>query len=317
MTQIRIWRSLLFIPANSWKMLIKAATEMEDGVIIDLEDACPVAERETGRIFARDITPVLRAKGVDVLVRVNSLSTGVTTDDLSIVVTQGLDGVMLPKAESKEDILQLVELLEKEEREKEIKNMISILPLLESPKGIINAYEIGKASDRVAALGFGAGDFMRELGQGFTIATMTPDEYFPVLLHARSSIATAACAIGIPAIDTPYFGLLIDIEGLEREASKAKLLGFKGKMVIHPRHVETANKVFSPTRGDLEFSRKMVDAYKEVEAQGKGAAVLDGKMIDVAMYKMGVDMIAMAKGITDKFKLKGKTDSDLIWIPGR
>ena len=173
MTQIRIWRSLLFIPANSWKMLIKAATEMEDGVIIDLEDACPVAERETGRIFARDITPVLRAKGVDVLVRVNSLSTGVTTDDLSIVVTQGLDGVMLPKAESKEDILQLVELLEKEEREKEIKNMISILPLLESPKGIINAYEIGKASDRVAALGFGAGDFMRELGQGFTIATMT------------------------------------------------------------------------------------------------------------------------------------------------
>ena len=317
MADIRIWRSLLFIPANSWKMLNKAATEMEDGVIIDLEDACPVAERETGRIFARDITPILKTKEINVLVRVNSLPTGATADDLRIVVTEGLDSIMLPKSESKEDILTLAELLDREEERKGIKYRIKILPLIESPKGVINAYEIGIASERVAALGFGAGDFTRELGEGFTIAKMTPDEYFPVLLHARSTIATAACAIGILAIDTPYFGLLIDIEGLERETSKAKLLGFKGKMLTHPRHVETVNRVFSPSPEDIEFSQRLVDAYKEAEAQGKGAAVLDGRMIDIAMYKMGMHMISKADGIANKAKLRATTDSDSIWIPGR
>jgi len=317
MGNARIWRSLLFVPANNWKMLNKAATEMEDGVLIDLEDACPVAERETGRIFARDITPMLKANGVDVLVRVNSLGTGATADDLRVVVTEELDGIMLPKSESREEIIQVSEFLGEIEGEKGLDRKVAIVPLLESPKGVINAYEIGTASDRVAALGFGAGDFMRELGEGFTIAKMTPDEYFPVLLHARSAIATAACALRIMAIDTPYFGLLIDIEGLEREASKAKLLGFKGKMLTHPRHVETVNRVFSPSDEDLAFSQRMVDAYKEAEAQGKGAAVLDGKMIDIAMYKMGMDMIAKADGIAEKMKTRQAAGGGSMWIPGR
>ncbi|MFH1481285.1 MAG: CoA ester lyase [Pseudomonadota bacterium] len=315
MTDAKVWRSLLFIPANSWKMLNKAATEIEDGVLIDLEDACPLAEREMGRIFARDMAPLLKARGIDVLVRVNALSTGVTGEDLHIVVTEALDGIMLPKSESGEDIQKLASLLGKEEEEKGIKKRIAILPLIESPKGVINAYQIGTASDRVAALGFGAGDFMRELGEGFTIAKMTPDDYFPVLLYARSAIATAACAIGIPAIDTPYFGILIDTEGLQREASKAKLLGFKGKMVTHPRHVEIVNHVFTPTPDDIAFSQTMVEAYKEAEMQGKGTAVLDGRMIDVAMYKMGMDMLAKAERIASKSKLRGKGESDLMWIP--
>lgn len=317
MHKMRIWRSLLFIPANNWRMLNKATTELQDGVIIDLEDACPVAERETGRIFSRDIIPTFKSKGVDVLVRVNSLSTGVTAEDLRVVVGDYLDGIMLPKSESREDIFQLAELLEKEEEKKGIKEKTAILPLLESPKGVINAYEIGTASDRVAALAFGAGDFMRELGEGFTIAKMTPDEYFPVLLYARSTIATTACAIGIPAIDTPYFGLLIDIEGLEREAKKAKLLGFKGKMVTHPHHVETVNRVFSPSREDIALSHRMVNAYREAEAQGKGAAVLDGRMIDMAMYKMGMEMLAKADGIAEKSRLRKGADEEIMWIPGR
>ena len=304
MADVKIWRSLLFIPANSWKMLNKAALEMEDGVLIDIEDACPVAERETGRVFARDIAPVLKAKGIDVLVRVNSIPTGVTADDLKIVVSDHLDAIMLPKSESKEDILAVEKMLAKEEKARKLKKKIGILPLLESPKGVINAYSIATASDRVVALGFGAGDFMRELGEGFTIARLTPDEYFPVLLYPRSVISSTACALKIPAIDTPFFGLLIDTEGLERETSRAKLLGFKGKMITHPRHVETVNKVFSPSPDDIAFSRRMVEAYKDAAAQGKGTAVLDGKMIDYAMYEMGMDMIAKAEGIAKKVALR-------------
>jgi citrate lyase subunit beta/citryl-CoA lyase len=223
---------------------------------------------------------------------------------------------MLPKAETPEDIKKLETLLKKEEKEKKIAKKIMIVPLIESTNGVINVHQISNVSSRVAALGFGAGDFMREIGEGFTITQMTPDEYFPLLLYARSRISTAACAVGIPAIDTPYFGLLIDKAGLEREASKAKLLGFKGKMVTHPRHIDTVNRIFSPSEKDVEFSKKMVSAYKEAEAEGKGATVLDGKMIDIAMYNMGMDLIRKAEGIKKKMKIRGNKEAQTLWIPG-
>ena len=310
MSDAKIWRSLLFIPANSWRMLNKAATELEDGVVIDLEDACPVGERETGRIFARDIVPTLKKNGVDVLVRVNSLLSEATKEDVAVVVTEGLDGIMLPKSESKEDIEKLDQMLTEEENKKGIKNPVSIVPLLESPKGVLNAFEIGNASKRVAALAFGAGDFMSSLGEGFTIAKMSPDEYFPILSYPRSAISIAATSLGIMPIDTPYFGLLIDTEGLERETSKVKLMGFKGKLLTHPKHVGPVNRIFSPSDEDVEYSKNMVEAYEKAAAGGRGTAVLNGKMIDFAMHKMGKDLLAKAEAIKKKAELRSKAVSD-------
>ena len=106
----RILRTMLFVPANSWRMITTAATESGDAVILDLEDACPIAEKETGRIFARDSIPMLKEEGMDVFVRVNSFDTGLTEKDIAYVVVKGLDGVMLPKAESKEDIFSAMEI---------------------------------------------------------------------------------------------------------------------------------------------------------------------------------------------------------------
>jgi citrate lyase subunit beta / citryl-CoA lyase len=306
MSDIKVCRSLLFVPANSWKMLNKACGEMEDGIIMDLEDACPLAEKETGRIFARDIVPSLKENGIYSIVRVNDLTTKMTADDLKIVICEGLDGIMLPKSESKEDIIALAEMISREEAEKDIKQRISILPLLESPKGVLNAREIGSASDRVKALCFGAGDYMRELGEGFTISRMEPREYFPVLLYARSVISNVASTLGIPAIDTPFFGVLTDTEGLVEESKNVKLLGFKGKLLTHPRHVEYVNEIFSPSEEDITFSRTMVEAYKEIDAKGKGAAVVNGKMIDYAMYKMGMDMLSVAEQIEQREKIRLK-----------
>ncbi len=316
MAEMRLWRSLLFVPANNWKMLSKAATEEADGVIIDLEDACPVPDLETGRVFAKDIAPTLKNAGIDVLVRINALPTGLTEQDLSVVISEDIDGVMLPKADTAQDIVRLEQLLEKQEKEKGIAKRIEILPLIESPTGVIHVHEIARASDRIAGIAFGAGDFMRELGEGFTITTLTPDEYFPVLLYARSQIAMAACAAGIPAIDTPFFGLLIDTDGLEREARKAKLLGFKGKMVTHPRHIDIVNRVFSPSEEDITLSHKMVDAYNTAAAEGKGAAVLDGRMIDIAMYKMAQDLLSKVESIRKKSALRKGKSSQTMWVPG-
>lgn len=294
---------MLFIPANSWRMIMRATGEMQDAVILDLEDAVPVGEKETARVFARDGIPILRSKGIDVFVRVNSLATGLTAEDLKYVVGEGLDGVMLPKSESKEEIIELDQILKGEEAKKRLKpDTISIMPLLESPRGVLNASEVATASERVVALGFGAGDFLREFGEGFAIARLSPDEYFPMILYARSRVSIAARVAGVPAIDTPFFGLLIDTEGLIRESSRAKLLGFKGKMLIHPRHIEPVNRVFSPSQEDIEFSKQMINAYKEAEAKGLGAASYGGRMIDYAMVSMGQDLLARAEAIAEKEK---------------
>lgn len=298
-----VWRSMLFIPANSWRMIMRATGEMQDAIILDLEDAVPIAEKETARVFARDGIPILKSKGIDVFVRVNSLGTGMTQEDLKYVVRKGLDGIMLPKSEKKEEIVKLDRLLKKEEEKKKLKpNSISIMPLLESPRGVLNASEISQGSKRIVALGFGAGDFLRELGEGFAIARLSPDEYFPMILYARSRISIASRVADVPAIDTPFFGLLIDTDGLIRESSRVKLLGFKGKMLIHPRHIEPVNQVFSPSKEDVEFSKQMMAAYKEAAAKGLGAASFGGRMIDYAMVSMGEDLLTRAEAIAEKEK---------------
>ncbi|OPY92305.1 MAG: Citrate lyase subunit beta [Syntrophaceae bacterium PtaU1.Bin231] len=298
MADVRIWRSLLFVPANNWKMLNKATGEQEDAVIIDLEDACPVADKETGRTFARDISPLYKKQGIDVLVRINSLQTrGLTAEDIKIIVREELDGVVLAKTETEQDIREVEKLLADAEQASGQTGKTLILPLLESPKGVQNAGEIAAASERVAGLAFGAADFMREMGAGFAVTKMNPDEYAPFLAYPRSAISVAAAAAGILAIDTPFFGTLTDQERLEREAHAVRLMGFKGKLAIHPRQLETLNRVFSPSEEDVALSRRMIEAYLKAEAEGKGAATLDGKMIDVAMYKMGMETVAKAEGI--------------------
>jgi len=296
--QSGIWRSMLFIPANSWRMIIRSIEELQDAVIFDLEDAVPVAEKETARVFARDGAPQLKEREIDVFTRVNSISTGMTQEDLSYVVTQDMDGIMLPKSESKEDIIELDRLITLEEEKKGIeKGSTGIMPLLESPKGVVNAFDIAAASERVCGLAFGAGDFLRELGEGFAIARLSPDEYFPTILYARSQISIAARVNDIPAIDTPFFGLLVDEEGLIQEATRVKLMGYKGKLLIHPRHVEPVNKVFSPSADDVDFAKQMIAAYRKAEAAGLGAASFGGRMIDYAMVSMGEDLLQRAETI--------------------
>jgi citrate lyase subunit beta/citryl-CoA lyase len=298
---------MLFVPANSWRMITTAATEGGDAVILDLEDACPIAEKETGRIFARDSIPMLKEKGMDVFVRVNSFDTELTEEDISYVVVSGLDGVMLPKAESKEDILNLDQLLKFEEEKKGIlPNTIAILPLLESPKGISAVSEIISGSQRIIGVSFGAGDYSREIGAGMGVTSLSPEEYFLMASHPRSCIALAARAAGILAIDSPFFGLVIDIEGLIKESRKVKLIGFTGKLLVHPRHVDSVNQVFSPSKDEIDFARRVIKAYEEAKAKGLGATSLGGRMIDYGSYRRALNLISIAEKISEREKRKNQ-----------
>ena len=303
----RILRTLLFVPANSWRMITTAATEGGDAVILDLEDACPIAEKETGRIFARDSIPMLKEKDMDVFVRVNSFDTGLTEKDIDYVVVKGLDGIMLPKTESKEDILRLDQLLKVEEEKKGLElNGVVILPLLESPKGISAVSEIISGSQRVIGVSFGAGDYSREIGAGMGVTSLSAEEFSLMASHPRSTIALAARTAGVLAIDSPFFGLVIDIDGLVNEVRKVKLMGFTGKLLVHPRHVDPVNQVFSPSKEEIDFARRVIKTYEEAKSKGLGATSLGGRMIDYGSYRRALNLISISEKISEREKRKSQ-----------
>jgi len=296
---------MLYVPSNSWRMIQNATTEGADAIILDLEDGCPIAEKETGRVFARDSISMLKGHGLDVFVRVNSIETGLTATDVEYVVVKGLDGIMLAKTDSKEDVQQIDRLLREEEEKKGLAiESVALMALIETPKGIQNIREIIEASRRMVAIGFGAGDFSREMGAGMGVSKLSPEEYFPMVLYARSAMAVAARAAGIHAIDTPFFGLIIDLEGLAKESEKSKLLGFSGKQLTHPRHVDVVNQVFAPALGDVVFAERVVAAYEEARVKGLGATTIGGKMIDYGSFKRAESLLALSRAIAERKKTK-------------
>jgi citrate lyase subunit beta / citryl-CoA lyase len=302
----RIWRSLLFVPANNRKMINNALKQLADAVILDLEDAVSFDDKEAGRICARESIPLFKDAEIDVFVRVNQLSGGLTEQDISYIVLKELTGIVLPKAETEQDVRVIAGMLSSEEEKRGLADKIKVLPLIESPKGIENVMQIVAASPRVIGVAFGAGDFLREMGVGFAVTRLSAREYYPAILYARSKIAVAAKIAGIDAIDTPYFGPLTDIEGLLEESEAVKLLGFTGKLVIHPRQIDPVNKTFSPSVEDIAYAKAMAEAYEEASSKGLGSVSFQGRMIDLAMYKMAVDMILNAEKIADRENAKLK-----------
>jgi citrate lyase subunit beta/citryl-CoA lyase len=279
-------------------MIQTAMTEGADAIILDIEDSCPIAEKETGRVFARDCLSKVKEKHIGVFVRVNSLETGLTPIDISYVVAKGLDGVMLAKTETAQDIESVDKLITEQENRKGLdQRSVAIIALIETPKGVLSVQEIIRASSRVNAVAFGAGDYSREMGAGMGVTKLSPEEYWPSILFARSVIATAARAAGIDAIDTPFFGLVIDLKGLVVETEKSKLLGFSGKQLTHPRHVAPVNQTFAPPAEDIDFARRVVAAYEQAQAKGLGATSMGGKMVDFGSFKRAQSLLSLAEAI--------------------
>ncbi|MEM2960935.1 MAG: CoA ester lyase [Candidatus Bathyarchaeia archaeon] len=292
---LELLRSMLFVPANNWRLIQSAKEEKPDAVILDLEDSVPIDEKETARWLINDAVKLLKEVGHTVIVRVNGLATSLTKTDLEFALEEGVDAVMLPKSESKEEISKLESLIENEENKKGL-GKIRIIPLIESAKGIFNADEIVSSSKRISAVGFGAADYLRDFGRSYFSVSSDQIE----LLYPRSRLSVAARVAGIPAIDTPFLGLLIDREGLIRESKIALSLGFRGKMCIHPMHIEFINQVFSPSERDVDTAKKIIKAYEEAKARGLGATSVEGRMIDEVTYKMAMETLAMHETITKR-----------------
>lgn len=290
---MRLLRTMLFTPGNNMRMIQKAGTLGADAIILDLEDAVPMADKETARIFVRDSIGDLSVKGPDVLVRVNALITGLAEEDLEWVVQKGLVGTVVPKVESKDDLVKVARLMDQQEKKKGIEpGSLALVPILETAGGVLNAYEIATASQRVIAVAFGAIDFARDMG-------ISLSREGTELLYARSRVAMSARAAGVQAIDTPWIDIA-DKEGLVQEAKMARQLGFRGKLLIHPSQIEPINTVFSPSESEVEYGKKVVEAFQRAEARGLGAISLEGKMIDIANFRQAEEVLSLAEAIAQK-----------------
>jgi len=284
-----LWRSLLFTPGNHMRMIAKVGTLAADAVILDLEDSVPMPDKETARLFVRDSLAEVGHRGAAVLVRINASDTGLSEDDLDWVVQPGLNGIVLPKAESADDVVKLAERLESLQRDRRVSEPPVIVPLLESAKGVLNAYAIATASPRVVALAFGGVDFSRDMA-----IDLTPEG--TELLYPRAQIAIAARAAGVLSVDTPCIAVH-DHPQLKAETEAVRGLGFRGKLLIHPAQVSIVNEVFSPTAAEVDRARKIVEAFAAAQEQGLGAISLDGKMIDVANFRQAQDLLACAEAV--------------------
>jgi citrate lyase subunit beta/citryl-CoA lyase len=299
-----VLRSMLFVPGNSMRMITKAAILPADAIILDLEDAVPLPDKATARIMVRDSIKGIKNGGSYVFVRLNALTTRLTSQDLAFITVPGLDGVMLAKTETNSDVAKLSDMLTEAETVSGLDHeSLKIVPLIESAKGVINAYEIASADARVVAVAFGAGDYYRDLGR--SVSYLTPEQ--TELLYARSKVVNAGVAAGVQAIDTVFFGLLTDREGFIKETQLALQLGFKGKLLIHPTQIKEANEIFSPPPDEVEYSKRVVSAFEEAQTRGLGAISFEGKMIDEMNYQQAKDVVSFVKLIAEKEEKRQQT----------
>lgn len=255
-------RSVLFAPANHMRHAHKALTGDADGAILDLEDAVAVSEKPAARAALRDVLASRTAAYPRAFVRINGLTTPFAFADLHAAVWPGLDGIVLPKAESAAQIAIADWLITQLEREHDLPaGSIEILPIIETAAGLTQIDQLAIASPRVRRLNFGAGDFTLDARMHWTLGN-------PGLVWARVRVVVASRAAGLEAPLDTVFANLSDADGLAVEAAQAKELGFGGKACIHPNQVATVHAVFTPTPQEVTRAQHIVAAFADAEAQG-------------------------------------------------
>jgi citrate lyase beta subunit len=290
---LKIYRSILAVPANNPRMVEKALASDADTVFLDLEDAvAPDSKAEARKDIVRSVKE-LDWRGRPTVFRANALDTPYFYRDLIEVVEAAggaLDAVIVPKVNRPEDLHVVSTLLSQLELATDLeKGRRKIEALIESAEGLTNVDSIARATGRLEALHFGPGDFAASVSMPQTsIGVMDEwDGAYPGhrFHYAMQRIVVAARAAGLRVLDGPVadYG---DEEGLRRSCLVARSLGFDGKWCIHPAQIEIVNEVFSPTDRELEWAKKVVAAYEEANAAGSGSVSVDGQMVDAASIKL-------------------------------
>lgn len=286
-----VLRSVLFAPGNDARKAEKAFAVGADAVVLDLEDAVPLAEKPATR---GNVVDALKRNGDRACfgyVRVNAYDTELCYRDFVAVVGPWLDGVVLPKVEGPEQVRSADWLLGNLEREAELEaGTVDLIPIIESAKGLQAVEAIASAGTRARRLVLGGADLTSDLN-----LDSPTDEW--TLAPARAAIVQASRAAGLePPIDTVWLDVR-DSENLEKAALRAQQMGFQGKVCIHPAQIDVVNRVFAPTAADVERAEAIVRAFDQALAENSAATELDGQFIDYAVVRKAQRTLEIAAAI--------------------
>jgi citrate lyase subunit beta/citryl-CoA lyase len=301
----RLQRSELAVPGSSPEMFEKALNSKADYIFLDLEDAVSPMDKITAR---QNVIKGLKEfnwkeKGKTISVRINSPDTHYMYKDIIDIVEEvgdKLDTILLPKAGTASDVYMIDCLLTQIETNKKLKNKIGIECLIETALGMSNIKEIAKSSERLEALHFGVADYAASLrARTVVIGGLNPDYPGDQWHHGLSQLVMTCRAYGLRAIDGP-FGDFNDPDAYVEAAKRGAAIGIEGKWAIHPSQIELANKVFSPPSSEVTKAKRILEELDKAAKAGKGAAQLDGRMIDAASARMAENIVNIDKQIKNK-----------------
>jgi citrate lyase subunit beta / citryl-CoA lyase len=283
-------RSMLFVPGDRPERFAKAVASGADAVIFDLEDAVVPDGRPGARVEIASYLATAE-RSVALWVRVNPVDTDDSLRDLASVMGARPDGIMLPKARSGADVLQVSHWMEALEAGAGLSpGSVGLIPLItESAAAVLNAASFTSPPSRVRGLTWGAEDLAADLG---AISNRSPDgEFDPAYVHARTACLLAAAAAGVAAIDTVETEIR-DAAAIERRARDSRRQGFSGKMAIHPVQIAPIHAAFRPAEDEVEWARRVLEAFRA--SPGTGALSLDGRMLDKPHIRQAERILAAA-----------------------
>lgn len=278
-------RSRLYLPGNEPKFMLNAGFYGADALILDLEDSVHVDAKDAARLLVRNALRCVEFGGAEAMVRINAGEQG--REDLTAIVPQGVDVVLVPKVETAAEVRAVDAHITELQERAGLERPLWLMPILESALGIENAFAIATASARVVALTIGLEDYTADLG---VVKTRTGEES----LFARQRLLNAAKAAQIQAIDSVY-GDVGDQEGLAAWCERARAMGYTGMGCVHPRQIDVIHRGFAPTPEEVEKARRIVAAYEEAQAQGRSVVSLGTKMIDPPVVKRALKLVESAR----------------------
>lgn len=286
--KFKLRRTMMFMNAQKPALIKDAYIYGSDSIILDLEDAVAENQKDAARFSLYHALKNIDYGNTEVIVRINGLDTPHWQEDIRVVVAGGADGIRIAKCESADDV-RLVEkhvlAAEKEFGVEEGRTLL--MAALESPKGIMNAYEIVTASDRLFGCAISGGDFRKSMHVQINRGGIE-------MLAARSQMLLAARAANVQCFDTMY-PHIDDIEGFESEVRQNREMGFDGKSIVSPRQIRFVHETFAPTPKEIAYAEKLVRSFNEQADSGVGVCTVDGKMVDIPFFEDARRVIALAK----------------------
>jgi len=286
--RFRLRRTMMFMNAQKPGLIKDAYIYGVDSIMLDLEDAVAENQKDAARFSLYHALKTIDYGDTEVIVRINGLDTPHWQEDIRVCVAGGADGIRIAKCESAQDVLTVEKATEEAEKEFGVEvGRTLLMAALESPKGILNAYEICAASPRMFGVAISGGDFRKCMQTKPTASGID-------MVTARGMMLIAARAAGIQCFDT-VFTDLDDMEGFINETRQNKEMGFDGKSLINPKQIRPVHEIFAPTEKEVMQAELMVRAFREAAAQGIGVFTVNGKMVDVAFIPGAERTLKLAK----------------------